>query len=242
MIDSDAISRQTDIITAPVPEFGTDAPCCCNSGTNPKTSNRGGPRPGFGGPQPGSGRPRKVATPDPRPAYALDVPHWSVISFWGQAEMSATADLARSGYETYLPMAAIRRPDPVIPTKFNIVRIPYFTGYGFIRITSTESREPILATRGIRKVLLGPDGRPECVSDEEIDLLKEKDADRLELPKVHAPVLLAGSAVHINDGPFSCFGGSVIQCDGLKTQVGVEIFGRITPVWLDRSSISSFGP
>src|SRR6202043_1909187 len=115
-------------------------------------------RPNCGGPQPGSGRPRKPQPVAPAQiSYATNEPRWCVIAFWGQAERSATTELTREGYDTYLPLVAIRRRDPVIYNKWNIVRVPYLPGYGFIRLTQTESREPILATRGVREVLRRPD-------------------------------------------------------------------------------------
>lgn len=134
-------------------------------------------------------------------------------------------------------MVAIRRRDPVILSKWHIVRVPYLSGYGFIRLTQSESREPVTATRGIREVLLRPDGRAAWVPDGDIEKMRSMDAARLELPLTHGPALAVGTTVRVEDGAFASFPGSVIQCDGVKTQVGVDIFGRVTPVWLDRSAL-----
>lgn len=192
----------------------------------------------WGGSRHGAGRPRKPVVEIVKPAYVPDIPLWCVVAFFGQAEMTATTELTRQGYETYLPMVAVRRRDPVLPTMWRTVRVPYFSGYGFIRLTQTESREPIMATRGIREVLLRPDGRAASVPDRQIETLRADDARRLVLPKEHGPVLGAGRSVRLNDGPFTGHTGTVVQCDGVKTQVSIEVFGRHTPVWLDRTAVS----
>lgn len=233
-LDDAAKLCQSDTITAPVPEFGIVEACVSNSGNGSKTSRWGGPRPGFGGPQPGSGRPRKQPIIAPTIDTAL---HWAVIAFWGQADQSATTDLTRQGYETYLPMVAIRRRDPVILTKWHIVRVSYLPGYGFIRITQIQSREPITETRGVREVLRRPDGRLAWVRDAEIDAMRANDADRLKLPATALPVIPVGKLVRIEDGPFADHTGTVQECDGIKTQVEIVIFGRPTTVWLDRGSV-----
>lgn len=234
-LDNALETCQTGDITVVVPTIQEPAPCAANGGDPPKTSKRGGPRPGFGGPQPGSGRPRKVIT---RPTYAPDALLWRVVSFWGQAEVSATTELTRLGYETYLPLVAIRRRDRVVKTMWHPVRVPYLPGYGFIRLAQNQPRIPILETRGVREVLKRPDGRLSSVADAEIERMQVWDERRLQLPKEHAPCLSAGCSVHIEDGPFAGHPGIVVQCDGMKTQVAAQIFGRSTPIWLDRVSVS----
>lgn len=186
----------------------------------------------HGGARPGAGRPRK-----PKPIIAPVTPVWCVLSFWGQAEMSAVTDLTRQGYDTYLPMVAIRRRDRVLTSMWHVVRVPYLSGYGFIRLTQTESREPILNTRGIREVLRRPDGRAAWVSDDEIERLRSKDIERLELPKERRPILAIGTLIRVDDGPFDGHPGVVKDCDGIKTRVELNLFGRDTPVWLDRASV-----
>lgn len=234
LVDTHRNPCQSDVITAPVPQNGTDAPCDAYGGEAQKTSKRGGPRPGFGGPQPGSGRPRKI---QPIVTYAPATPVWCVVAFWGQAEMSSTTELSRIGYETYLPMVAIRRQDPAIKSMWHTVRVPYLPGYGFIRITQTQSREPIQATRGVRDVLRRPDGKAAWVRDDVVDRMRDGDERRLELPKEHGPRLATKATVRISVGAFSGHTGAVVECDGIKTMVEILIFGRPTPVWLDRVSV-----
>jgi transcription antitermination factor NusG len=167
----------------------------------------------------------------------MPVPHWCVVSFFGQAEISAARELTRQGYETYLPLTAIRRRDPVIASMWHVVRVPLLSGYGFLRLTQAESREPILATRGVRELLRRPDGRLAWVRDAEIEAMQAGDEARLLLPKEHRPVLAKGAPVRVETGPFAGFPGAVLECDGIKTRVEIMIFGRATPMWLDRAAV-----
>lgn len=241
---------QSDAITAPVPSSGTDAPCYCNSPEPETEFKRGGARSGAGRPTIQSERQwetdgvsratyYRLLKPTTAPAqlYSLDTLRWCVYASWGQAETSSASDLTRHGYETYCPLVAIRRRDRVIPSMWHTVREPYFPGYVFIRLTQTQSREPINATRGVREVLRRPDGQAAWVPDSLIEKIRGGDEKRLVLPKAHAPILPVRTLVRVIDGAFTSFPGTVIECDGVKTCVGVEIFGRVTPVWLDRVGV-----
>ena len=222
---------------APVLSKDLDVPALLHSEPQPKTSRWGGPRPGFGGPQPGSGRPRKPKPAEPAPTNAPDLQHWCVVAYWGQAEISATRELTRQGYETYTPLVAIRRLDPVIRTLWHTVRVPWLPGYGFIRLTHTESRVPITETRGVREILLRPDGRAGVVRDAVIEDMRQDDDARLLLPREAGPVLPVGAEVRIETGAFLGHIGRVLECDGVRTRVEVTVFGRPTPVWLDRVGV-----
>lgn len=252
MLDADSETCQREIITAPVPRFGTDAPCLLAPETDGTEIKRGGARPGSGRPAITSERPwdaegisrrtyyRRISPQQPTQiSYATDEPRWCVLAFWGQAEVSATTELARIGYETYLPLRAIRRQDPVVKSMWHTDRVPLFSGYGFIQITRSESRRPITETRGVHGVLLRPDGHAASVPDVLIEKLREDDATRLLLPKEHAATLGVGTKVRIEVGPFQDHVGAVVQCDGMQTQVEIELFGRPVLVWLDRVSVAA---
>jgi transcription antitermination factor NusG len=146
-------------------------------------------------------------------------------------------ELTRQGYETYLPLVAIRRRDPVIASMWHEVRVPLFPGYAFIRMTNAETREPIAATKGVRELLHRPDGRLSVVSDGEVDRLRGDDETRLRLPKETAPVLAAGVVVRITEGAFSGLSGVVAECDGVRTRVVLALFDRDVPIWLDRVAV-----
>lgn len=202
---------------------------CVSNSPAPAKSSWGGSRPGAG----------RKPNPQPVPIPVVDPtqPRWSVVAYHGQAEMSATAELARRGYEVYLALIAIRRRDPVITSQWHIARVPLLPGYGFIRIARSDPRRPIIETRGVREVLLRPDGHPAVMRDADIERLKADDADRLKLPLDRKPVLSAGVLVSILDGAFTDHKATVIECDGVRTQVSMTLMGRDVPMWIDRIAV-----
>jgi len=196
------------------------------AGPETKPERRGGLR------NPPGGRPRKPV-PEPIAIQSRWIsPRWCVVAFRGQAEISATGELARLGYTAYLPLIAIRRRDAALKT------VPLFPGYGFVQLGSTDPFAPILATHGVREILRAPDGRPALVPCGLVERLHDGDEERLQLPAEAAPILPVGTRVRAERGPFGGFPGDVLACDGYRTQVGIEIFGRVTPVWLDRADVS----
>lgn len=215
-----------DAYTLTKPASGIELPECC---AIPETREKSS----WGGRRPGAGRPRKA----PAPLYATDAPQWRVFATFGQAEISAARELARQGYETYLPLIAIRRRDAVIKSQWHEVRVPLFPSYGFIRLTQHESREPIAATRGVRELLHRPDGRLSLVADRIVDRLRDGEEARLRLPKEHGSVLAVGDVVTIGDGPFTGFPAVVEECDGVRSKVQAEVFGRMTSIWIDRIAL-----
>jgi transcriptional antiterminator NusG len=50
-----------------------------------------------------------------------------------------------------------------------------------------------------------------------------------------------GGSVRVKDGPFASFQGTVEEHDERtgRTKVGVDIFGRVTPMWLEETSIEA---
>lgn len=220
MPDGSAYTRSDHAPVAEAPE------CCAIPEIRQKSS--------WGGARPGAGRPRKapvVAT------YATDDLLWRVFASHPQAEISATRELTRQGYEAYLPMMADRRRDRVTPTMWHEVRVPMLTGYGFIRLTNSQSREPITATRGVRDLLRRPDGRLWWVSDARMDKLREFAEEKLRLPKEHAAPFEAGARVRVTEGPFTDHVGPVVECDGLVTVVRLVMFDRPMPVRVARVAV-----
>ena len=204
---------------------------CVSNSIAPVKSSWGGVRPGAG---------RK---PNP-PAIVIPVfdptqPRWSVVAYHGQSEISATAELARQGYEVYLALIAIRRRDPVLTSQWHIVRVPLLPGYGFIRLARTDPRRPILETRGVREVLLRPDGHPAVLRDDDVDRIRSEDDDRLKLPMLRNPVLAVGALVTIVEGAFADHKGTVLECDGIRTQVRFALMNREIPMWLARTAVEA---
>ena len=208
-------------------------PCHRNSGEGLeiKVERRGGHRQG-------AGRPRKRLQSEIVVRLAAE-PRWCVVATRKQAEISATRAIARAGYVAYLPMIAVRRRDAVVKSLWHITAAPVFEGYTFVRLGPTDPLVPIMDMRCVHEVLRNAEGRPWRLPEGAVEKLMAAEEERMCFPAEAAPALAAGAAVHFAFGPYTGFPGVVIGCDGNRTQVGVEMFGRTTPVWVDRAHLEA---
>jgi transcription antitermination factor NusG len=152
-----------------------------------------------------------------------------------QAERLAVSELARNGYTAYLPLIAVHRRDPVTRTMVHVVRVPLFAGYVFVWIDGTWGAARRSA--GVREILMGMNGMPASVPQSLVERLQAEDAQRCELIAQSLPALNVGASVVVSEGPMALLPGTVISCDGLRTQIRVALFGRFVPVWLDRAVV-----
>lgn len=143
-----------------------------------KTSNRGGPRPGFGGPQPGSGRPRKLSIPT-RPTYAAETPRWYCVRTEYRAETQVDVAIRSAGFETlypkmWVPPVAARRTESgrAIPaTSERLVAL--LTSYTFVKFNiANPSWRHIATMRGVSCILSAAPERPIPIPDAEIASLR----------------------------------------------------------------------
>jgi transcription antitermination factor NusG len=186
---------------------------------------------GHGGARIGAGRPRKLPPIEPWIG-----PRWCVYQTHPQAERLAAHELSRSGYRVYLPLISVRRRDPVIRSMFRMVLVPRFPGYGFVELDPRDPWIPVRETAGVRQVLLTSSGRPAPVGTGEIELHQTDDAKLCDL-KLDT-CLEPGTRVRVEEGAFTSFPGTVVECDGMVTMIEVEIFGRSSPVRLARTMLT----
>src|SRR3546814_17273528 len=87
--------------------------------------------------------------------------------------------------------------------------------------------------------LLGSSGKPQAISEAEAArILNTRDEQAAAAPKAKLKVdFEIGDSVKVLDGPFASFNGAVeeIDYDRGRVKVSVSIFGRATPVDLERS-------
>lgn len=191
---------------------------------------------GWGGARPGAGRkPKAEADPGPviRPGY-----QWYVVYTHPQAERVATRDLTDKGYRVYLPMQAIRRRDRVVRTMFHTVHVPMFSRYLFVELDiETDPWAPVRYADGVRELFMSRAMRPLPVPTGFVEGLMATEGYRLHLRDPALSKLPIGTAVRVDSGSFISFPGVVASCDGVTTEVTMQIFGRPTLVTVPRERV-----
>jgi len=107
-----------------------------------------------------------------------------------------------------------------------------FPGYVLVKMIVTEASWYVVRNTPNVTGFIGSGTVPVAIADSEMDTIKKR--MRVEEPK-HKIDLRMGDLVHINDGPFKDYDGTVSEIDEArgKIKVLVSIFGRETPVELD---------
>ena len=107
-----------------------------------------------------------------------------------------------------------------------------FPGYVLVKMIVTEASWYVVRNTPNVTGFIGSGTVPVPIADSEMDTIKKR--MRVEEPK-HKIDLRMGDLVHINDGPFKDYDGTVSEIDEGrgKIKVLVSIFGRETPVELD---------
>lgn len=116
--------------------------------------------------------------------------------------------------------------------KRKVVEKKIFPGYVLIKMAVTEESWYVVRNTPSVTGFIGSGTVPVPISEEEINTIKKR--MKIEEPK-HKIDLKIGELVHINDGPFKEYDGTVSEIDESrgKIKVLVSIFGRETPVELD---------
>ncbi|MFH1088245.1 MAG: transcription termination/antitermination protein NusG [Patescibacteria group bacterium] len=107
-----------------------------------------------------------------------------------------------------------------------------FPGYVLVKMLVTEASWYVVRNTPSVTGFIGSGTIPVPISDAEMETIKKRMV--VEEPK-HKIDLKMGDLVHITDGPFKEYDGTVSEVDEArgKIKVLVSIFGRETPVELD---------
>jgi transcriptional antiterminator RfaH len=150
---------------------------------------------------------------------------WYLIYTKPRQECLAQENLARQGYETYLPRIyqTRRRNGRHVKTIE-----AFFPRYLFIRLdTETDNWAPIRSTIGVSK-LVRFDGIPAVVPDDLIKTLQSND-DEKGIQNVLQKDLKRGDKVTIIDGPLAGYQGVYQQMNSAeRVAVLVDLIGKNT--------------
>jgi transcriptional antiterminator RfaH len=84
------------------------------------------------------------------PCYSIPTPRWACVYTHPQAERWASDNLTRIGFQTYLPLYLVSRPDRATPSILHHVLVPLFSRYLFLQFDHrAESWSPIRAAPGV---------------------------------------------------------------------------------------------
>lgn len=122
-------------------------------------------------------------------------PAWHLIHTKPRQEKTASEQLKRQGFTTYLPL--IRQQIPASHTT-----IPLFPRYLFIRLTAgLDDWTPIRSTRGV-SCLVRVGMNPAIISDQLIAAIQQR-ADADGLHRLPAKTFTKGDRVRLVSGPFA---------------------------------------
>ena len=153
---------------------------------------------------------------------------WVVAKTKSSRERWAAENVARQGFEYYLPvMAKETKPTPRSPLKSQCL----FPGYLFVL---TEGRwRFLLGTFGVLGVIMQGSSSPAAMPSAEIERLRAREDVNglIKLPELKQSRFNHGDSVRINGGTFSGFTGIFQQDDAhARVRVLLDFLGRKTPV------------
>lgn len=168
---------------------------------------------------------------------------WFIIRTATRQEQRAMASLIEAEFSCYLPTETRWRRTPGVKEKASY---PLLAGYLMVDCEPTDCGD-ILKLDGVHQFIryIRADGEPAPMPIPTAEVMKLKarqDAGEFDLTRpsarerkrqeARAKAMKRGAAVRLTEGPFAGFIGKVIEmrASDRAALVGVETFGRITPV------------
>jgi transcriptional antiterminator RfaH len=167
-------------------------------------------------------------------ATMTDDKRWYLVYCKPRQEKTALLNLARQGYESYLPL--MREPRRRHGRRVSVVA-PMFPRYLFVHLDqTTDNWGPIRSTVGVASMVrFGQRATP--IPDSLIDCLRGRE-DEEGIQNVMPEALKSGARVRILDGPFTGYEG-IFQVRTGKERVVVllDILGRQARASVDESAL-----
>lgn len=150
--------------------------------------------------------------------------HWYVVQTKPHGEARALENLARQGYEPYLPRILKRRRHA---RRVDMVKRPLFPRYLFVHMDTARQRwYPILSTFGVTSIIRnGVDPAP--VPDGVVEAIRQHEEAGTLVEKPAVLNLSPGAPVEVREGPFADLCGEFLRLsDKERVVVLLDLLGR----------------
>lgn len=232
------IRAMAQLLRSPSPEEGLPAPA-----PNPRPSPR--PLTSATSDTPATAPPKTPAVSPPTPQKtAPTTPVTPATSAWflvrskPRQESVALTQLARQGYESYLPLFATEK---LVRRKSTVVQEPMFARYLFVRLDATgqgQSWSPIRSTVGVSELVCFG-SRPARVDDALIATLREREATQQADP---ITLFAHGDSVRITEGAFAGLEAIYQMNDAEgRAMVLLDLLSKPVAMTLDAASLRKVG-
>jgi transcription antitermination factor NusG len=169
------------------------------------------------------------------PSHAGCGRYWAAVQTHPQAERWCHSNLLRQGYNSYLPLCVVQRPDRATPTLRHNVEAPLFPGYLFVQIDDRDPWTPIRYSQGVLRLLMSG-GKPHHVFAGAVEALQSGEA----LRRCHTPqegVWRPGAACSVSHGAFQDHPAVVIGVNRSVATVALLLFGELRHVQVETSCL-----
>lgn len=160
--------------------------------------------------------------------------YWAVIRTHPQAERWACDNLARRGFNAYLPLTVVRVRDRHTPSIRNVVEQPLFTRYAFVTIDGHWT--PIRYCPGVAALLM-TDGKPNAVAKGAVEALQATNELRRHLPAPNAQWAPGTPCGLANGLPLSGLPAVVTELRGHQVNVAIMFLGQLRHIRVHASQL-----
>lgn len=163
---------------------------------------------------------------------------WFVVHTQPNGEAKAQVNLARQGFETYLPRYMKKRSHA---RRVEMVPAPYFPRYMFVAVDmATQRWRAISSTVGVSRLVTLGDEPAAVVSGVVAGLRRHEDASGFLRQQSAVERFKAGDAVRVRDGVFSDLCGEFeAATDAERVALLLDMLGRKVRIELDSRLIEA---
>ncbi len=179
-----------------------------------------------------------VTPPTPISGPSPNTSAWFLVRSKPRQEAVALTNLARQGYESYLPLFATEK---LVRRKSTVVQEPMFARYLFVRLDTSgqgQSWSPIRSTVGVSELVCFG-SRPARVDDALIATLHEREIAQQASPTT---LFASGDSVRITEGAFAGLEAIYQMNDAEgRAMVLLDLLSKPVAMTIDAASLRKVG-